>query len=270
MLCISLMNYSQPCQNTVGGVNRGWVFDPNDFNFTAGAVDAQGQPTGYSALALRAGSGATATATVAGGLITAINVGSGGSNYPIAPTVVITGAGTGGAAVANIVGGVVVSITITNAGTGYSSAPTISFTNPGATLAGGGKLYPFYFYENTGEYTFDNPDTDTCSTKFSHTLVGQFLNISQSLNNYLNSLGQAGCCCGLGVIFELNSGVVLVMGEKFVGNTEQRRFKVKMSSKGGSGKKYEDFNGAEITLKGDFTRSLNTYTGGVASLLAFA
>lgn len=65
-----------------------------------------------------------------------IVVGTQGSGYVTAPTVVFTGgAGTGAAATA-VLGtgadaGKVVSITITNPGTGYTSAPTISFTGGG-------------------------------------------------------------------------------------------------------------------------------------------
>lgn len=273
MLCVILTNYDQPCQNTVGGVNRGWVFDPADFNFTEGAPNADGSPSGYSAIALRGGTGAsfgTVTFTPSGPVLTA-PVAAGGTNYPYT-TIALTftgGGGTGAAGYATVVGGVIVSTTITAGGTGYTTAPSVALSVTGPTVAAGGRLFSFGFYENTGEYTYENPDTETCSTKYSHSMVGQFLNISQGLNNYLLSLGTAGCCCGLGMIIELNSGVILVMGEKYVGNVEQKRFKLKLSSKGGSGKKFEDFNGAEVTVKGDFIRPLYTFTGGVAALLAF-
>ena len=42
-----------------------------------------------------------------------------------------------------------------------------------------------------------------------------------------------------------------------------------MSSKGGSGKKFEDNNYADVTFAGDFTRALYEFTGGVGSILAF-
>jgi len=272
MLCINLSNYNPACSTTVGGVNRAWVFDPNDFNFTAGAANADGSPSGYSALALRVGSGCTlGTVTTAGNAVTGVPVSAGGTNYPYT-TIPITftgGGGTGAAAYATVVNGVVISVTVTAGGSGYTSAPTATLSTSGATLAGGGKLYPFNFLENTGEYTFDNPVSETCSIKFAHTLMGTMINISQDLNNYLNTLSSAGCCCGLGLVFELNSGVLLVMGEKYVGNVEQRRFKVKMSSKGGSGKKFEDNNAADVTFTADFTRALYTFTGGVAAILAF-
>jgi hypothetical protein len=270
MLCISLNNYAPICNATVGGVNRSWAFDPSDFNFTAGANLANGQPSGYNLVVLRAGIGAVATAVLTGTAVTAINVTTGGTLYPIAPTVVLTGgAGTGATAVANIVGGVVTGITVTAGGTGYTSAPAVSFTNTGATVQGGAKMYPINFLENTGEYTFDNPESESCSIAFKHTFSCTVINISQELNNFINGIDAAGCCCGLGIVMELNSGVILVMGEKFVGNVEGKRFKIKASSKGSSGKKFEDNNSAELTFNGSFTRPLNTFTGGVGAILAF-
>lgn len=271
MLCINLVSYTPACTTTVGGVSRAWVFDPNDYNFTLGANGPDGQPTGYASVALRVGSGAVlGTVVTAANVVTSVPVTSGGTLYPQA-TIPITftgGGGTGAAAYATVVGGVVISVTVTAGGTGYTTPPTATLSSSGATIVGGGRMYPFQFLENTGEYTFDNPVSETCSIKFSHSLVGTMINVSQAMNNYLNSIASAGCCCGLGVVMELNNGVVLVMGEKYVGNVEQRRFKVKMSSKGGSGKKFEDNNYADVTFAGDYTRALYSFTGGVASIIA--
>ncbi|MBC7471810.1 MAG: hypothetical protein H7196_00890 [candidate division SR1 bacterium] len=112
-----------------------------------------------------AGSGATATATVASGVITGINITnpgsgytsiptiiisdstgtgatatavltSGGTGYTSAPTIAITGgAGSGATATATVASGVITSINITNPGTGYTSAPTISVTGGSGTGA---------------------------------------------------------------------------------------------------------------------------------------
>ena len=272
MLCISLKSYSAPCHTTVGGVNRAWIFDPSDFNFTEGAANPDGSPSGYNALNLRIGSGATfGTVVTAGNAVTSVPVSAGGTNYPFA-TIPITftgGGGTGAAAYATVVNGVVISVTVTAGGSGYTTPPTAALATSGATIAGGGCMYPFNFFENTGEYIFDNPISELGTKKFNHSLVGTMINITQSLNNYLNTLGDAGSCCGLGIVFELNSGTLFVMGERYVGNVEQRRFKITMSSKGGSGKKFEDNNYADVTFAGDYTRALYEFTGGVGSILAF-
>jgi hypothetical protein len=270
MLCISLNNYAPACGGNTGGVSRAWVFDPYDWNFTAGAA-VNGQPTGYSALALRIGTGAAlGTVGLTSTTVTSVPVTTGGTNYPYA-TIPITftgGGGTGATAYANVVGGIVVSVTITAAGTGYASAPVATLSASGATAAGGGKLYPVNFMPETGEYSFDNPNTENYSVKYEHTFTGQLLNLSQDLTNYLATLNQGGACCGLGVIMELNNGKILVMGESYVAGSAIKPFRIKMSNKGGSGKKYEDFNGTEVSFNGAYVRPLYEYTGGVAALLA--
>ena len=73
------------------------------------------------------GSGATATATVVNGAVTAFTVTAGGSGYTVAPTVTVIGGGgqlaTGTAA---LTGDAVTSITVTNGGSGYTqSAPAV-------------------------------------------------------------------------------------------------------------------------------------------------
>lgn len=87
------------------------------------------------------GTGATATATVADGVITAINVTAGGAGYTFA-NVNITGTGLGATATATITGGVITAITVTNGGSGYTAA-TVGIIGNGsgatasATIASG-------------------------------------------------------------------------------------------------------------------------------------
>lgn len=89
------------------------------------------------------GTPATATATVSGGVITAINITNGGSGYTSPPTINFYGGGSvvsGGSkakATATVSGGVITGITINNGGTGYTIAPTV-------VISGGNKglLFP--------------------------------------------------------------------------------------------------------------------------------
>ena len=74
------------------------------------------------------GTGANATATVsAGGVITAIAVTAGGSDYtaPATSVEIIGGGGNGAAATAVVANGVITAINVTNGGSGYKSAPGI-------------------------------------------------------------------------------------------------------------------------------------------------
>jgi len=66
-----------------------------------------------------------------------INVLTGGSGYTIAPQVVIGGTGTGATATATITGGVVTGITITNQGEGYTTAFANIINAPGDTTGFG-------------------------------------------------------------------------------------------------------------------------------------
>lgn len=74
--------------------------------------------------------GATATATVSSGVVTAITISNGGNNWPSVPTVVFTptNGGANAAATAVLTNGVITAINISNGGSGYTGAPTISFT----------------------------------------------------------------------------------------------------------------------------------------------
>ena|GEM_PF-430558 len=81
------------------------------------------------------GSGATASATVSGGVVTAITVLNAGTGYTSAPTVTISPVGAGSGATATAVLGptrTVNSISLVSGGTGYTSAPTVTISAPAA------------------------------------------------------------------------------------------------------------------------------------------
>ena len=72
---------------------------------------------------------ATATATLTGGVVTAIVITNPGSGYTSVPTVTLSApplGGTQATAIATLTGGTITSISITNAGSGYTVAPTVS------------------------------------------------------------------------------------------------------------------------------------------------
>jgi hypothetical protein len=70
------------------------------------------------------------------GSLAAISLGDGGSGYTTAPSVAITGGGgTGATATAVIAGGEVTGFNITNPGSGYTTPPTIALTGGGGTGA---------------------------------------------------------------------------------------------------------------------------------------
>ena len=78
------------------------------------------------------GTKAVAVASVAAGAVSSITVGNGGTNYTVAPTVVLSGGGGSSAtATATVSNGIITGITVTNGGTGYTTSPTVSFTGGG-------------------------------------------------------------------------------------------------------------------------------------------
>jgi len=80
----------------------------------------------WASQAQAAATGAAATATVSGGVITGFTVSSGGSGYASAPTIFITdsGGGTGASATATVSGGAVTVISVTAGGSGYTDSTT--------------------------------------------------------------------------------------------------------------------------------------------------
>jgi hypothetical protein len=83
-----------------------------------------------------AGSGATATVTVSGGTITAVNITNGGSGYISPPAITLSGGSPSSEAVltATINGsGSVTGVTINFGGAGFSSTPTLTFVASNAS-----------------------------------------------------------------------------------------------------------------------------------------
>jgi hypothetical protein len=73
---------------------------------------------------------------VAAGALDEIRLTNAGTGYTTAPTVTLTGGGgTGATATAQVAGGKVTGFTITNPGTGYTSAPDVAFTGGAGTGA---------------------------------------------------------------------------------------------------------------------------------------
>jgi hypothetical protein len=109
-----------------GGLAEDFAHD----GLTNAQAKAQWRSTDFTTPAQSQGT-ATASATVSGGVITAITVLLSGYNYTSAPTVQITDAtGTGATATASISGGSVSSIAVTAGGSGYSSTPAVTLTGP--------------------------------------------------------------------------------------------------------------------------------------------
>lgn len=139
----------------------------------------------------------------------------------------------------------------------------------GATFVGEAKMFPIKFQAKEAEFKFKQSVTG-CSVKYEFEIGCQLPDLSNDLTAFLMSMDSAGCCCGLGLVIELNSGKVFVVGEKYVNDARVPFFEVKMDgTEGTSGKKYEDFNGANVVFKGDYKRAPFEFTGGIDVIAGF-
>lgn len=126
------------------------------------------------------------------------------------------------------------------------------------------------FQVDEGEWTFTQSVTG-CSVKYEHEFVFQLPENSQALTTFQQALDAAGCCCGLGLVFRMNNAKVFVAGEKYVNGASISKFTVKQDgSEGGSGKLFDDFNGANIHFKSSYSRNLFEYVGGWDDIEALA
>lgn len=86
------------------------------------------------AVAALTGSGATLTATVTAGVITAVAVSDGGTGYTGIPTIVVVDStGIGAYLVPTVAAGVITGVTVVNGGFNYSNSPTLT-VQAGASL----------------------------------------------------------------------------------------------------------------------------------------
>jgi hypothetical protein len=101
------------------------ITSPGSGYTSAPTVAISGAGTGATATAYIIAAGSNESA----GTVNSITVaGNGGSACTTVPVVISGGGGTGATGSATIAGGVVSSIVVTNPGSGYTSAPTVAFT----------------------------------------------------------------------------------------------------------------------------------------------
>lgn len=125
----------------------------------------------------------------------------------------------------------------------------------------GQSVFLVSFQVDEGEWTFTQSVTG-CAVKYEHEWIFQLPENSQALTTFQQALDAAGCCCGIGLIFRMNNGKTFVAGEKYVNDTAITKFIVKQDgTEGGSGKLFDDFNGANVHFKASYSRNLFEYTG---------
>ncbi len=137
-----------------------------------------------------------------------------------------------------------------------------------ATVLGGSGFFPIKFNYLEGELK-STQTLKGASNKYAHTLTLQVPVFGAELTVFLSHMQEASSCNSLGFVIEMNNGVIMVMGESIVNSDIIPNFRVVMDgTDGGSGKAFDDNNGATLMFKGDYSRPLYDYSGGVSTIIA--
>lgn len=146
----------------------------------------------------------------------------------------------------------------------YSAIALRAGADPGA----GALLFPVTFETKTAEYRYTQSLTGS-SVKYEHILEMLLPDIGHFITNWNEKVDAAAACCGIGIIVELQSGKILVLGEKYVNAASIREWKIGQNgSTGTSGKLFEDPNAQTTLLTGDYSRGAYEFSGGVAAIVA--
>lgn len=138
----------------------------------------------------------------------------------------------------------------------------------GATEGGGGNLFPVLFQYKEAEYKYTQ-SLNGSSVKYEHSLEFLLPDLDHFITTWNEKVDAAAACCGIGIIVELNSGKIFVLGEKYVGGSRIREWRIYQDgSTGTSGKLFEDPNGQTTILKGDFNRGAYEFSGAASALEA--
>lgn len=134
--------FSYPVSVSITGGGGSGAAATASLGLTSASISIGDGGTGYTTAPSVGFSGggasqqAQATATISGGVVTAITITNPGRGYTSAPTIAITGGGgTGATATANAENFTVVGATVTDGGSGYTSQPAIDFTGGDGGLA---------------------------------------------------------------------------------------------------------------------------------------
>jgi hypothetical protein len=194
MIGCSVKGYKRACSTNVGGADLLLVGDANDFDLTLGAADVDGNATGYSAIARRAG----------------------------------------------------------------------------ATAAGGAYLFEIESLEDTIGVEITQANAEGFGSTYDYLIGARMVQMSQAMTNFNMKMDQAAVCCHLIFVWRNQDGKIFVAGEKYVGGSRITKFKLRQDgSKIGGGKKFSDFNGQDLSIKGIYSRPAFEFTGGIASIEGF-
>lgn len=139
----------------------------------------------------------------------------------------------------------------------------------GATPETGGNLFPVKFQPKEAEYRYTHSLTGS-SVKYEHVVEFLLPDLDHFITQWNERVDAASACCGIGMIVELNSGILLVLGERYVNGSSVREWKIAQNgSTGTSGRLLEDANGQTTLLTGDYYRGAYELDVATSALEAF-
>lgn len=156
------------------------------------------------------------------------------------------------------------------------AAPISSVVQPYTAITDLGtssKIYPVKFETMSAEYDYSMKNDDGVSPAYTHKCMFSVPRVDMLASQWGQLINQQGYCCGILIIMITNSQDILIMGESSVNNVQliPKFTTYQDGTKGNSGKKASDKNTTMVTLTSiEYFRSLISYTGTVASILALA
>lgn len=139
----------------------------------------------------------------------------------------------------------------------------------GATSEGGALLYPIDSIIDSLGVEITQANADGTNTAYEYTISARLAQMSQALTNFNTKIDSAALCCQLIFVWRNNDGKMFVIGEKYVDGTVITRFRFRQDgSRVGTGKKFTDFNGQDLSLKGSYSRLPYEFVGDAAIIEA--
>lgn len=142
--------------------------------------------------------------------------------------------------------------------TGYASVALHS----GANASSGALLYEIDSIVDSLGVDITQANADGASSSYEYVITARLAQMSMQLTNFSAKLDSAALCCQLVFVWRMNDGTIFVMGEKYVDNSAITRFRFRQDgSKVSTGKKFTDFNGDDLSIKGSYSRLPYVFTG---------
>lgn len=194
MLKCTVKGFTRPCQPVTGGIDRLFVADAYDFNFTSDSAGSDGEPSGYASMA----------------------------------------------------------------------------RHTGALTASGAFLYEITSLDESIGVDIAQANADGSSSSYEYTISARLAQMTQSITNFNVRLDAAATCCQMLFIWISNDSHIFVVGERNVDSDVITRFKFRQDgSRFTWGKKFEDFNGQDLSIKGKYSRAPYELNSSIAALEAF-